>query len=92
MLFDLAMIADQRNELNIAERYNRETLKVAIEIGAKFEVATSLLALGRFLITRRGYYDEGCRLLQEAARLFDQMGIPGGDEARKAIRDLGCEP
>ena len=29
-------------------------------------------------------------MLAEAARLYDEMGIPGGDRARATARRLGC--
>jgi tetratricopeptide (TPR) repeat protein len=90
VLYYLALIADQRDDLESAERYHRESLQVAIDIGAMPDVPPSLVELGKFLIVRRGKRGEGCAMLREAARLCDEMGIPGGDNARDAIRELGC--
>ncbi|HEU0027590.1 MAG TPA: tetratricopeptide repeat protein, partial [Ktedonobacterales bacterium] len=90
VLYYLALLADRRGDLESAERYHRESLQVAIDIGAGLDIPPSLLELGKFLIVRRGKRDEGCAMLREAARLFDEMGIPGGDNARDALRELGC--
>jgi tetratricopeptide (TPR) repeat protein len=90
-LFQVAIIAEAQGDLDHAETLHRESLAVGLEVQAGLEVASSYAYLGEFLITKRGKRAEGCVMLAEAARLVDQMGVPGGDRARETARKLGCE-
>jgi tetratricopeptide (TPR) repeat protein len=91
VLYYLALIAEQRDNLNEAEAYHRESLDISLEVENGRDIADSLSTLGIFLLEHERNRDEGCQMLAEAARLYDQMGIPGADEARETARQLGCE-
>jgi tetratricopeptide (TPR) repeat protein len=89
-LYSLALIAEAHGDLERAEALQRESLGIAREVQDGVGIADSCTYLGEFLITRRDKREEGCGMLAEAARLYEQMGVPGADEARATAQRLGC--
>lgn len=91
VLNNLAVLAYQREQYGDAERYVREALRIAREVGDGMNIALTLSNLGQLLVEQNlGAPGEGCAMLAEAARLYDEMGVPGGDDVRATIRRLGC--
>ena len=90
ILYSLALIAEQQGDLDRAETLHRDSLSIAIEVQSGRDIADSYSYLGTFLITKRQQREEGCGMLAEAARLYDEMGMPGGDRARATALLLGC--
>jgi tetratricopeptide (TPR) repeat protein len=90
VLFQLALIAEASGDLDRAEALHRESLAIGIEVQVGQDVADSYAYLGQFLITKRNKPEEGCQMLASAAQLYDQMGMPGAEEARETARLLGC--
>jgi len=89
-LYQLALLAQVQGDFDRAEMWLRESLAIAIEVHAVQDAADSYAYLGEFLVTRRNHPADGCPMLAEAARLYDAMGVPGGDEVRATMRRLGC--
>ncbi len=91
-LFYLAQTAERRNDLDAAERLHRESLALGVEVQDGPGIATSLEALGAFLIEHgRGEPGEGCAMLGEAVALWHAMGLTENEEqARATARELGC--
>ena len=89
-LYKLALLAEVQGDFDRAEMWHRDSLAIAIEVQAVQDTADSYAYLGEFLITQRNHPEEGCPMLAEAARLYDQMGVGGGDEVRATMRRLGC--
>lgn len=89
-LYSLALIAEAHDDIDRAEALHRESLAIGIEVQDWLGVADSYSTLGEFLITQRGKREEGCTMLAEAARLYDQMGVSSGDDARETAQRLGC--
>ncbi|HEY7985180.1 MAG TPA: hypothetical protein VID73_13470, partial [Ktedonobacterales bacterium] len=74
-----------------AEDLYNQGLAALRSVGDVAQLATGSLVCGAFLITKRAKPDEGCTLLAEAARLYDQMELAGqAEEARATARRLGC--
>ncbi|MGH2485802.1 MAG: tetratricopeptide repeat protein, partial [Ktedonobacterales bacterium] len=88
-LYELALIAEAIGDLDQAETLHRQSLDIAIEVQAGQDIADSYAYLGEFLI-KRGKRGDGCRMLADAARLYDQMDIPGAEQTRERARELGC--
>ncbi|HEY7019572.1 MAG TPA: tetratricopeptide repeat protein [Ktedonobacterales bacterium] len=86
----LANLEALRERYDEAESYYRQALALARETEDAGNIASMSSALGELLIVHRNKRDEGCQMLAEAARLYDQMGIPGAEEARETARRLGC--
>jgi tetratricopeptide (TPR) repeat protein len=89
-LYRLALVAEARGDLDRAEALHRESLAIGIAVHNGQDIADSYAYLGQFLITKRSKREEGCQMLAEAARLYDEMGSPGAEEARVTARRLGC--
>ena len=89
-LSSLGQIAQRRGRLDAAEGYFQQGLAILREVQDWPDVATLLGILGEFLITKRGKREEGCAMLEEAARLYEEMGVPGAEEARETAKRLGC--
>ncbi len=90
-LYELALIAEARGDLDRAEEMHRQSLAISIEVQSGYDIAQSYAYLGELLITKRDKREEGCQMLSEAARLYDEMGVPGSEDARQTARRLGCE-
>jgi tetratricopeptide (TPR) repeat protein len=90
VLYSLALIAEARGDLDRAEALHRESLAIALEVQNGQDTADSYAYFGAFLIAKRNQRDEGCAMLAEAARLYDEMGVPSGDEVRATAKRLGC--
>jgi tetratricopeptide (TPR) repeat protein len=83
---DEALGRDAEAEAHYQEGLTR--LRTVDEVG---QVAVASEVLGAFLITKRGKQSEGCAMLSDAARLYDQMGLADQAEAaRETARRLGC--
>src|SRR5262249_2182560 len=89
-LSSLALVAEQRGELDLAEALHRESLAIGIEVQTGQDIADTYVHLGEFLITRRDQREEGCMMLKEAARLYEKMGMLAADDVRERARHLGC--
>ncbi|HEY7834597.1 MAG TPA: TIR domain-containing protein [Ktedonobacterales bacterium] len=90
-LYKLALMAETNDNLDRAEALHRDSLGIGIAINAVQDIADSYAYLGAFLLKyERGKPGEGCEMLHDAARLYDEMGMPGGDEARATARQFGC--
>jgi tetratricopeptide (TPR) repeat protein len=90
-LYSLALLAEARGDLDRAEALHRQSLALAIEVQNGQDIADSYWYLGEFLLTKREQRDEGCAMLAEAARLYEQMGVPGAERARVTAQALGWE-
>jgi tetratricopeptide (TPR) repeat protein len=86
----LGLIARDTEHDEDAERYFREALVILREVQDVPDTASILSTLGEFLVTRRGQPEEGCSMLMEAARLYDEMGLPEAEDTRELARQLGC--
>jgi tetratricopeptide (TPR) repeat protein len=92
VLYYLALIAEEREEWKQAEAWHQQSLQIARDMGSGPDIAPSLRALGRLLIEHRDKPAEGCGLLQEAAQIYEQMGLEEETgETRELARKLGCE-
>ncbi len=89
-LSTLGVIAAEGGRDDEAEAYYRQGLAALQEAQDAINFAGVSVAFGEFLITKRNKREEGCAMLAEAARLYDAMGIPGGERARETMRELGC--
>ena len=89
-LAQLGLIARDTGQYDEAEEYFQRCLAILREVQDALNQARILEILGAFLIEQRGNSADGCKMLHEAARLYDEMGVPGGDEARETARRLGC--
>jgi hypothetical protein len=79
-LCSLGSLAEATDDLAEAEQLYRQSLAVASERELGPELAEAELALGRLLSERLDRRAEGCPLLVEAARHFDEMGMPEAEE------------
>jgi tetratricopeptide (TPR) repeat protein len=86
----LALLAVNLGQYEQAESYYRAALALTQETEDASNIASMSVDLGRLLIVHRNKRDEGCQLLAEAARVYDQMGVPGAEEAREIAGQLGC--
>jgi tetratricopeptide (TPR) repeat protein len=89
-LCSLGRVAGAVGDLARAETYYRDSLAMATQRNMGPESAEVQLALGRLLSERLDRREEGCPLLQEAARRFAEMGMPEAAEAREVMERLGC--
>jgi hypothetical protein len=90
-LYKLALLFERQGDLDRAEDYHRQSLQLSIVVQAPQDIADSYAYLGEFLITRRQKRDEGCAMLTEAARLYEQLGLAARAGAvREAAQRLGC--
>jgi len=92
VLFRLASIAEAGGDLDRAEPLYRESLTIATELESTPDIADVSLDLGRFLVERRGNRDEGLPMLDHAARLYAEIGLPDAEDARATAQRLGCLP
>jgi tetratricopeptide (TPR) repeat protein len=90
VLAQLAVIAAAQGHDDEAEARYRQGLAALEETQDRINFAGVSVAFGEFLITERNQREEGCVMLAEAARLYDAVGVPGGDEARQTMRRLEC--
>jgi hypothetical protein len=94
VLFGLALVEESRGDLTNAERFHRESLQRNSESHEAGDIATSLEALGKFLLTHhQGRVGEGCELLAMAEARWRDLGLL--DNARRASDEalrLGCHP
>ena len=83
--------ADQGDPKRAEEHY-QAALAIQREIGHRLGEANGLGSLG-ILAAQRDQRDEACRLLKQAAAIFDDIGAGGeGPEAvRAALGKLGCD-
>ncbi|MBF6590832.1 MAG: tetratricopeptide repeat protein, partial [Ktedonobacterales bacterium] len=88
-LSSLGQIAQRRGKLDEAEQLYRHGLAILREVQDMLDQAVLLEILGE-LVAGKGDREEGCAMLGEAARLYDEMGVPGGDEVRATAQRLGC--
>jgi tetratricopeptide (TPR) repeat protein len=91
VLYSLALIAEARGDLDRAEALHRESLQISFDVQNARDAADSLQTLGQFLIEHhRGSPDEGCDMLQQAIRIYHEMGVPDEQDARALAQRLGC--
>jgi tetratricopeptide (TPR) repeat protein len=87
----LGHVAAARGESDQAEAFYRQSLALALEEQHGLGIANSKAGLGEFLIRQRGQPEEGCRLLAEAAQLYDELGISEqADRTQVTAQLLGC--
>jgi tetratricopeptide (TPR) repeat protein len=77
-------------DLMHAETLYRQSWALATERELGPDIAKAQQALGRLLAEQVDRREEGCALLQEAARRFEEMGMPEAAEAREVEERLGC--
>jgi tetratricopeptide (TPR) repeat protein len=90
VLFKLALIAEAQGDLQRAEVLHRESLAIGNALQNGQDIADSHAYLGEFLITKRFKREEGCQMLAEAARIYEQMRVPGVERVRETAQRLGC--
>jgi tetratricopeptide (TPR) repeat protein len=91
VLFQLAMLAERKGNQWRAEILLRGSLAIANEMQDGQGIADTCAHLGEFLISRRGKREEGCEMLAEAVRWYDQMGTLRANETRERAHQLGCD-
>ncbi|MBA2392091.1 MAG: tetratricopeptide repeat protein [Ktedonobacterales bacterium] len=86
----LGHLAEARDDVAQADIWYRSSLTLAIERMLGPECAEAQFALGCLLSIQHIHHEEGCLLLREAARVFNEMGLPEAEEARVAVKQFGC--
>jgi tetratricopeptide (TPR) repeat protein len=71
-----------------AEDYFSKGIEIYRQIGNDAELARGLERLGKFRI-ERGDVKSGKKMLQEAAGIFERLGMKAGDRVRKVVDELG---
>ena len=91
-LINLGRVYNQQGDLTRAEEHCRGALVIDRQISNRLGEAQDLGNLG-VLAAKRDRRDEACRLLKQAAGLYDQVGAggQGPDSVRAKLRELGCE-
>jgi tetratricopeptide (TPR) repeat protein len=89
-LCQLGVIAARQGDFERAERLIQESLAIAREVDNGLDIADAQSALGQLFIENRSQRDEGCSLLREAVRRYQEIGSPSGQKARETARRLGC--
>jgi len=89
-LFGLGKLAQSRNQFDEAESYYAQaisTLRNAQDASASAKVAYDF---GVYLIEQQDKHEEGCALLEQALRLYAEMGLPREQEVRETAQRLKC--
>ena len=87
----LAHIAAARGDSDQAEAFYRQSLTIALDGQDGLGIASSKAGLGELLIRQRGQPEEGCRLLAEAAQVYDELGFSEqADRTQVTAQLLGC--
>lgn len=87
----LARIAAARGDRDRAEAYYRQSLALALDGQDGLGIAAAKAGFGEFLLRQGGQPDEGCRLLAEAARLYDELGFSEPADRTELTAQLsGC--
>jgi tetratricopeptide (TPR) repeat protein len=76
----------QRN--GSAEQFFSRGIEIYREIGNEAELARGLERLGKYRI-ERGDLPTGRQLLEEAAVIFERLGMQAGDRVRRVVEELG---
>jgi tetratricopeptide (TPR) repeat protein len=71
-----------------AEEYFSKGIELYRQIKNDAELARGLERLGKFRI-ERGDVKNGKKMLQEAAGIFERLGMKAGDRVRKVVEELG---
>ena len=92
MLGNLGNVYRNQGDLPKSEEHYQQALVIDRELGNRLGEAKHLGDLGS-LAGRREQQDEACRLLQEAATIYAEIGArgPGPDTVRATLEELGCE-
>jgi tetratricopeptide (TPR) repeat protein len=87
---DLGELAAVRGQLVDAEKHYRLSLEQLAALDA-IQYTHVLFAYGTFLAEQAHRQEDGCRLLQQAADRFTQMGLPEAAQVHELVERLGCE-
>ena len=79
-------------DLARAQDYHQQALDISREIRDRRQEASQLANLG-LLAAHRGRTKEACRLVGEAAAIYEDIGAggEGRDIVRWTLQELGCE-
>lgn len=89
-LAGLAALARSRGDASRADNLYRQTLEVFSEVSDRISEAAVCADYGEFLVVDRAEKDRGCRYLEKALAVQEELGLHSMISTRETISRLDC--